>query len=218
MPRAAPRVAIVVVAVLGASGFLAACASPTPSDGGTQVTLPDGSLGLRWGDGEYGVVLVADTGDTLAGWAPLATEIAAHRMTALAVDVTDATGDRLAAAAEWLTDNGAERFAFVASGHLGPELLVAYAHADGTIDQLITISGDLSDLDLADLGEPPKLFTAAEGDASAVAATHRMADQAAGEWNALLLVPGNAYGQAILDSGGGPDLVAGVVSRLEERR
>lgn len=218
MPRAAPRVAIVVVAVLGAGGFLAACASPTPGEDGTQVTLSDGSLGLRWGDGEYGVVLVSNTGETLAGWAPLATEIAAHRMTALAIDVNDATGDRLAAAADWLTDNGAERVAFVVSGERGPALLVLYANGNGSIDQLITVSGDLSERDLADLGEPPKLFTAAEEDANAAVAAERMTDEAAGDWNALLLVAGDARGQAILDSEGGPDLVSGIVARLEERR
>jgi len=96
--------------------------------------------------------------------------------------------------------------------------VVVYAGADGAIDQLITISGDLSDLDLADLGEPPKLFTAAEGDTAAASAAQRMTDDAAGDWNALLLVSGDAHGQAILESEGGPDLIAGIVARLEERR
>ncbi len=139
-------------------------------------------------------------------------------MSALAIDVSDATGDRLAAAAEWLTGNGAERVAFVASGQRGPGLVVVYANADGAIDQVVAISGDMSDLDLADLGEPPKLFTAAEGDATAAAAAERMTNDAAGDWNALFLVPGDAHGQAILDSEGGPALVEAIVARLEERR
>ena len=96
--------------------------------------------------------------------------------------------------------------------------LVVYANADGAIDQVITISGALSDLDLADLGEPPKLFTAAEGDVAAAAAAERMTNDAAGEWNALFLAPGEAHGQAILDSEGGPALVEAIVARLEERR
>ena len=207
MRRATPRVAIVVMALLGAAGLLAACGAPTPTDGRAQVTLSDGSVALQWGDGDYGVVLVPDDGETLAGWAPLAAEIAAHHMTAVAIDVSYATGDRLAAAAEWLTGSGVERVAFVASGQRGPGLLVVYANADGAIDQLVAISGDMSDLDLADLGEPPKLFTAAEGDATAAAAAQRMTNDAAGDWNALLLVAGAAHGQAILDSEGGPELV-----------
>ena len=39
-------------------------------------------------------VPLPDSGETLAAWAPLAAEIAAHHMTALAIDVSDATGDR----------------------------------------------------------------------------------------------------------------------------
>jgi hypothetical protein len=212
--RAARGAALVVALIAG----LAACGAPSPSDGHTVVTLSDGSAAFQWGDGEYGVVLVPDNGDTQAGWAPLATEIAAHRMTVLAIDVSYATSDRLAAAAAWLAEHGAERVAFVGSGQRGPGLLVVYANNGGAIDQLVTISGDLSDLDLADLGEPPKLFTAAEGDTAAAAAADRMTDEAAGDWNALLLVSGDEHGEAILDSEGGPELIAGIVSRLEERR
>ena len=218
MRRPGPRAAVMVVVVLGAAGLLAACGVPSPTDGRTPVTLSDGSTAMQWGDGEYGVVLVADNWDTLAGWAPLAVEIAAHRMTALAIYVSDATRYRLAGAEVWLAEHGVQRVAFVASGQGGPGLLVVHATTGGAIDQLITISGDLSDLDLADLGEPPKLFTAAEGNAADAAAAERMTDAAAGDWNALLLVPGDAHGQAILESEGGPDLVAGIVARLEERR
>lgn len=216
MPR--PWVAAVATVLLGVAGLLAACGAPSPTDGRTLVTLSDGSAAMQWGDGEYGVVLVSDSGDSLAGWAPLAVEIATQRMTALAIDVNDATGDRLAAASAWLAEHGAERIAFVASGQRGPGLLVVFANNGGAIDQMVAISGDLSDLDLARLGEPPKLFTAAEGDAPAAAAAERMTDAAVGDWNALLLVQGDAHGQAILESGGGPDLVDGITARLEERR
>lgn len=46
------------------------------------------------------------------------------------------------------------------------------------ISQLILISGSLTDAELADLGEPPKLFTAAQGDANRVEATAHMAGAA----------------------------------------
>jgi len=218
MRRPGPLAAVMALTLLGATGLIAACGAPSPTDGRTPITLTDGSTAMQWGDGEYGVVLVPDDGDTLTGWAPLAVEIAAHRMTTLAIDASDATGDRVAAAVDWLAEHGAQRRAFVAAGQRGASLLVVYAGADGAIDQLITISGDLSDLDLADLGEPPKLFTAAEGDTAAASAAQRMTDDAAGDWNALLLVSGDAHGQAILESEGGPDLIAGIVARLEERR
>ncbi len=218
MRQPGQRVTVMIGGLVAVIGLMTACGAPSPTDGRTQVTLSDGSTAMQWGEGEYGVVLVPDSGETLAAWAPLAAEIAAHHMTALAIDVSDATGDRLVAAAEWLTGSGAERVAFVGSGERGPGLVVVYANADGAIDQVITISGALSDLDLADLGEPPKLFTAAEGDVAAAAAAERMTNDAAGEWNALFLAPGEAHGQAILDSEGGPALVEAIVARLEERR
>jgi len=45
-----------------------------------------------------------------------------------------------------------------------------------------------------------------------------MTENATGTWNALLIVPGAAYGLAILDGEGGNELIDGVVARLEERR
>jgi len=82
-------------------------------------------------------------------------------MTAVAVDPAGATADRLVAAAEWLTTTGIERVAVVASGSGGASVLVAYARAGQHIDQLVLISGAMTDADLAELGEPPKLFVGA---------------------------------------------------------
>lgn len=45
-----------------------------------------------------------------------------------------------------------------------------------------------------------------------------MTEVAAGTWNALLLVPGQDSGLAILDGTGAEELIDGVVARLEERR
>jgi hypothetical protein len=90
--------------------------------------------------------------------------------------------------------------------------------AGATLDQLVFISGALDDADLPDLGEPPKLFVAAEGDTAAAADATRMSDIAAGTWNALLLVPGSERGLQILEGAGSDELISGIVARLEERR
>jgi len=108
MRRPGPLAAVMALTLLGATGLIAACGAPSPTDGRTPITLTDGSTAMQWGDGEYGVVLVPDDGDTLTGWAPLAVEIAAHRMTTLAIDASDATGDRVAAAVDWLAEHGAQ--------------------------------------------------------------------------------------------------------------
>jgi hypothetical protein len=182
------------------------------------VTLVDGSTALTWGNGEYGVVLVADADEAPEDWAALATEIAANRMTVVAPDPAGASGDRLAAAAAALTDSGIERVAYVGSGAQGGTLLVALVESGGAIDQLILVSGDLQGAQLLTLGEPPKLFVAADGDAAGAADAEEMTEAAAGTWNELLVVPGAGRGAEILAGDGAEDLIHGVVARLEERR
>jgi len=211
-PRATLALALALAAALA---LVAGCGPRT--DGATTVTLADGSTALVWGDGAYGVVLVPGEGEAPADWSALATEIAANGMTAVAVDPDGVGADRLDAASTWLSERGIERVAFIASLRSGAETIVALARGGGDTDQLILISADLSDEELAALGEPPKLFVAAEDDITASAAVH-MTETAAGTWNALLLVPGAHSGLAILDAEGGPALVEGVVARLEERR
>jgi hypothetical protein len=210
-----------------ASAGLAACAvlavvalgcAPSPSEAGVSLTLADGSTALTWGDGEYGVVLVVDEGEAPEDWAALATEIAANRMTVVAPDKAGVSADRLAAAAASLTDGGIERVAYVASGAQGGTLVAALAESGGVVDQLILVSGDLTGAQLVGLGEPPKLFVAAEGDATGAAAAEAMTDAASGTWNDLLLVPGSSRGAQILAGDGADELISGVVARLEERR
>ena len=45
-----------------------------------------------------------------------------------------------------------------------------------------------------------------------------MVEVAAGDWNALLLVDGDARGLTILTSDGAGEMIDGVIARLEERR
>jgi hypothetical protein len=195
---------------------LAACGAGP--EGATSVTLTDGSVALAWGDGEYGVVLVPGEDEDPADWAPLATEIAANGMTALAIDSQDVSAARAQLAEDWLTNGGIERVAFVTSGASGSQLLVAHARAGGAIDQLIAISAALTDDEAVALGEPPKLFVAAEEDGAGAEIAAHLSTVSVGTWNAVLLVPGAEQGLAILDSAGGDALIEGVVARLEERR
>ncbi len=211
---------LLVAATLTAAtlGLVVGCSSGLTDGGGTRITLGDGSTALQWGDGEYGVVLVPDEGESPEDWAALATEIAANRMTIVAVDEAGATPSRLAAAADWLTEREIQRVAYIASGALGAEQLASFAAEGGVLDQILLISGALTDAELAALGEPPKLFVASEGDAGGVAAATHMVKLAAGTWNALLFVPGADRGPLILEGEGSDELIDGVVARLEERR
>lgn len=199
-------------------GLAVGCSSGLTDAGATHITLADGSTALQWGDGEYGVVLVPGEGENPEDWTALATEIAANRMTIVAVDEADATPARLTAAADWLTGRDIQRVAYIASGTLGAEQLATYAAEGAVLDQIVLISGALTDAELATLGDPPKLFVASEGDAAGVAAATHMVKVAAGTWNALLFVPGADRGRVILDGEVSDELIHGVVARLEERR
>jgi hypothetical protein len=213
--RVRARVAVAFAAAVLA---VAVACMPQTDDSAERLTLADGSTALQWGDGEYGVVLVPGEGENPEDWSALTTEIAANRMTIVAVDAASVTPDRLAAAADALRDQEIERIAFIASGTLGAEHLATYAAEGMDLDQIILISGALTDDELAALGDPPKLFVASEDDEDGMAAATHMVEAAAGTWNALLFVRGADRGALILDGEGSDELIDGVVARLEERR
>jgi hypothetical protein len=218
-----PARTVLVIVTLAAVGVMGGCTGNGTSESDSEsreVTLADGSTATVWGAGEYGVVLVPDEGEEPADWAALAEEIAANRMTVIAVGAAGSDAERLAAAVDWLLESnaGVERIASIGSGDWGAESLAAWAAEGAVVDQFIMISSDLGEPEVADLGEPSKLFVASADDVDGAAAATRMAEDADGTWNVLLLVPGEGRGSVILASEGGDELIAGVVARLEERR
>ncbi|HEX2194306.1 MAG TPA: alpha/beta hydrolase [Candidatus Limnocylindria bacterium] len=177
---------------------------------GSPYPLPDGGSALRWGDGPYGVVLVAEEGREAASWDAQARAIADERITVVALQDADATLIREAILA--LRDDGVERVAVLAAGSAtGPALELGTQEPE-LVDQLIllTAGGDVSRL-----GVFPKLFVASQADA---AETERMAAEAPGDWNAVFFVPGDARGQAILEGEARGEALDAILQRLEERR
>ena len=204
------RSALAAASTLGL--LLVACA---PAGSGTRVELGTDGGGIAWGDGDYGVVLVHDTGTNAGEWEAAALAMAEQGMTALAPDGSDAAAVR--AAIMYLRDErGLSRVALVAAGSGGVAALAVGRESPDLVDQLILISvpGDASSV--AELGEFPKLFAASEGEAAATVA-EAMTGAAPGLWNALFLVPGSASGQAIFDSDGGDALLDAILRRLDER-
>ena len=182
---------------------------PTPAEART-VSLPDGSRGLAWGSGTYGVVLLADGGGQ--AWSSVAPALAEHRMQVVGLDRPSPAG--LRAAVAWLRDQGAVRDAVMTSGDAFRTAFTVGREDPTLIDQLIAISADG---DASILGEFPKLFMAAEGEAAAASAT-RMANEAPGQWNAELLVPAAEGGLAVFVGPAGPATLDAIIRRLEERR
>jgi pimeloyl-ACP methyl ester carboxylesterase len=209
-----PMRALAAVSTLGL--LLVACA---PAGSGARVEFGTDGGGIAWGDGDYGVVLVHDSGADADAWDPVAATMAEQGMTALATDRTEAAAVR--AAIRYLRDErGLERIALVAAGSGGVAALAVGRESPELVDQLILISvpGDASSVaELGELGEFPKLFAASEGEAAATAA-EAMTGAAPGLWNALFLAPGSASGLAIFSSDGGDEMLAAVLRRLDERR
>lgn len=79
-------------------------------------------------------------------------------------------------------------------------------------DQLILLSATG---DVTGLGDEPKLFVASEGEGIAEE-VRRMAGEAPGEQNEVLIVPGDAHAQAVFGTKEGDELMQALLKRLEE--
>ncbi len=196
--------------------LVAACApAPTPAattSAALRITLAPGGAALIWGDGPYGVVLLHGAAYDAASWEPQARVLADDQMRVLAVE--EVTADALRAAIAHLHGEGIERVAVVAASAGAAAAFEVGVAEPELVDQLIVVSGTGN---VSGLGEFPKLFAASEGEPAAADA-ERMEGEAPGAWNAVLLVPGDAHGQAIFDSEGGDELLSGILRRLGERR
>lgn len=178
---------------------LEACAGPaaTPrSPAATTVAVGSGEA-RRWGNGEYGVVLL---GATDVAWDAFAQRMAADRMTVLAPSTADAGALRNSLAV-LLDEDGLERAAVVAVGESAAQAAFAVGSSEPErVDQLIALGA--TDGDLAAVGPFPKLLIVTQADTPAA---ERLAASAAGEWNNVAsmagdpLVPGDALAELVLD-------------------
>jgi hypothetical protein len=201
------RLALVALLALA----LAGCGAPP--GGGTPWPFAEDEGARRWGDGQYGLVLVTDAGRDAASWDGPASTFAGEGMTVVALDA-GSTALRVQGAIQALQDAGIERVAVLAAGSGTVPAMELGATWPHLVDQLILLSarGNISTL-----GDFPKLFVASE-DEGAAAEARRMADEAPGDWNALYLAPGDASGQAILEGEGADGAMEAILVRLEERR
>ena len=80
------------------------------------------------------------------------------------------------------------------------------------VNQIILLSGTGN---VSGLGEYPKLFVASEGEGVAER-VRRMVDEAPGDQNEALILPGNAHAQAIFQTVEGERLMRVIRERIEE--
>lgn len=199
--------ALAALAALAAL-MLASCGAPA----GSPYPLEADPDARRWGDGPYGLVLLPDGETGPAGWDEQARAFAGEGMTVVAV--ADASASMAAEAINALRAAGVARVAVLAAGDGTDAALQLGAERPELLDQLIVISARG---DIEQLGVFPKLFVASQGEAAAGDA-ERMADAAAGDWNAVYLAPGSDSGHAILTGDAGNEAMEAILQRLEERR
>lgn len=204
----------VVVAVFvvgcGAAGSSTADEEQGGDISGEWVSLP-GTWAVLWGEGERGVVLAHGAAYGAASWEPQGQTLGENGVATLAVE--DTSPSNLRTAIRYLKEEGGvESVALVgASAAARPGLEVGGEDPE-KIDQLILLSGIG---DVSGLGEYPKLFVASEGEGIAER-VRQMADEAPGDRNEALILPGDAHAQAIFQTQEGERLMQVILERIEE--
>ncbi|MCL5061894.1 MAG: lysophospholipase [Nitrospirae bacterium] len=168
--------------------------------------------GLLWGKGVYGVVLSHGAIYDAASWAPLARDIAGNGMMALALE--DVEPDDILAANSYLREkHSVKAVALIGASAGGSTAITAMTQAPQRWDQLILLS---SVGNVRGLGPAPKLFVASEDEGMADA-VRRMAKEAEGKQNEVLIFKGSAHAQAIFRTSNGSRLTSAILERLIKR-
>jgi len=177
---------------------------------GEWVSLP-GTWAVLWGEGERGVVLAHGAAYDAASWESQGQTLGENGVAALAVEETSPSN--LRTAIRYLKEeSGVESVALIgASAGARPVLEVGEEDPE-KIDQIILLSGIG---DVSGLGEYPKLFVASAGEGIAER-VRQMADEAPGDRNEALILPGDAHAQAIFETEEGERLMQVILERIEE--
>ena len=202
-------VAVLVVGC-GASGSSTADEEQGSGISGEWVSLP-GTWAVLWGEGERGVVLAHGAAYDAASWESQGQTLGENGAAALAVE--DTSPSNLRTAIRYLKEeSGVESVALVGASAGARPVLEVGGEDPQKIDQLILLSGIG---DVSGLGEYPKLFVASEGEGIAER-VRQMADEAPGDRNEALILPGDAHAQAIFQTQEGGRLMQVILERIEE--
>ncbi len=177
---------------------------------GERVSVGD-TEAIVWGEGDLGVVLAHGAAYDAASWESQGRTFEENGVVALAVE--DTRPRNLRSAVEYLKEEyDVESVALIgASAGAGP-VLQAAREGPEEISQILLLSGTG---DVSGLGEDPKLFVASEGEGIADQ-VRLMAEEAPGDQNEVLILPGDAHAQAIFQTKEGERLMKDILDRLEE--
>ena len=199
-------------AAVSKSATPATASPPAGLAGGDALTveLTYGNA-LLWRAGERSVILLHGAAYDAASWEAEARAMAGQGFTVLAMEELspDAVGEGIS----YLMDAcGASGVVMVGASAGGGAALGALADQPEGISGLVLLSATG---DVAALGEYPKLFVASEGEGLSDRLT-MMADEAPGDRNETLILPGSAHAQAIFTSDQGGALVEAILAFLDE--
>jgi pimeloyl-ACP methyl ester carboxylesterase len=200
---------VLSVAGCGTSGG-SADGEPESETSGWWVGVGD-SWAIVWGEGDRGVVLAHGAAYDAASWEAQGQTLGENGVVALAVE--DVSPGSLRFAVDYLKEEyDVESVALIgASAGAGPVLEVAEEDPE-EVGQIMLLSGIG---DVSGLGEYPKLFVASEGEEISER-TRRMAEEAPGDRNEALILPGSAHAQAIFQTEEGGRVMQTIQERLEE--
>jgi pimeloyl-ACP methyl ester carboxylesterase len=181
------------------------------SSAGSGETVQVGGMeAIVWGEGERGAVLAHGAAYDAASWEDQGRRISESGAVALAVE--DTSAQSVAEAARYLKEERGVRNVTLIGASAGTGGVLGAAEANsGLADGLILFSGTG---DVSGLGEYPKLFVASEGEGLA-GTVRTMAEEAPGDRNDVLTLPGDAHAQAIFETDQGERLMRAMIDLLE---
>ena len=191
----------------------AAAPMASPVGGGASIGEPELLTGpperLVWVGGPHAVVLLHQSNLNMRSWTRQAEAIATAGYTVVAIQNTGPNGLRIAID-DLRTGCGIMTVTVVGASVGGLIAQEALRTDPAAFDSVVVLS---SSVDVALLGEIPKLFVGTEGEITSFDPVTQ-AETSAGEDNTAVLYPGDAHGQEIFDTEYGPDLLSTLLDWL----
>lgn len=193
------------------SGREGGSSSGSSAVGSRKTVEVEGKEAIVWGEGDRGAVLVHGAVYDAASWRDQARRLVDNGVVALAVE--DTSAQSVAEAARYLKDGRGVRDVTLIGASAGTGGVLGAAEGNPELaDRVILLSGTG---DVSALGEYPKLFVASEGEGLAPE-VRRMAEEAPGDRNEVLILPGDAHAQAIFETNQGERLERAILKLLKE--
>ncbi|MEQ4497492.1 alpha/beta fold hydrolase [Nocardioides kribbensis] len=200
---------VVVLALVSCGGSPQTTNSTSGGGSSGKSISVAGAPALRWGEGDYGVVLAHGAAFDAASWERQAVAIADQGASVIAVE--DIDPDAIRDAVEQLQAEGVADVALVGAS-AGADAILDLATQDPELaDQLILLSPNAT---VEGLGDEPKLFVASK-DEPVAHVSMELAASSPGEENEVTILPGSAHAQNIFATDQAAPVLGAMLHRLK---